>query len=102
MSKTTNENPLKRLITYGAEYRRQALSASGASILNRIFDLAPPVLIGMAVDVVVSQQNSFLGDFGITDPVSQLWVLGLLTLAVWGLESLFQYIYGVLWRNLAN
>ena len=102
MSKTTNENPLKRLITYGAEYRRQALSASGASILNRIFDLAPPVLIGMAVDVVVSQQNSFLGDFGITDPVSQLWVLGLLTLAVWGLESLFQYIYGVLWRNLAQ
>ncbi|MFN2138755.1 MAG: ABC transporter ATP-binding protein [Candidatus Promineifilaceae bacterium] len=102
MSKTTNENPLKRLITYGAEYRREALSASGASILNRIFDLAPPVLIGMAVDVVVSQQNSFLGDFGITDPVSQLWVLGLLTLAVWGLESLFQYIYGVLWRNLAQ
>lgn len=102
MSDSSNENPLRRLADYGQGYRREALLASGASILNRLFDLAPPVLIGMAVDVVVSQQNSFLGKFGITDPVTQLWVLGILTLIVWGFESLFQYFYGILWRNLAQ
>ncbi len=102
MSDSSKENPLRRLADYGQDYRREALLASGASTLNRLFDLAPPVLIGMAVDVVVSQQNSFLGNFGITDPVTQLWVLGILTLIVWGLESLFQYFYGILWRNLAQ
>jgi ATP-binding cassette, subfamily B, bacterial len=102
MSESSKEYPLRRLLDYGQEYRRQAIFASTASILNRLFDLAPPLLIGMSVDVVVSQQDSFLGEFGITDPVKQLWILGVLTLAVWGLESLFQYIYGVLWRNLAQ
>ena len=102
MSDASNQYPLKRLAEYGQEYRKQTLLASAASILNRIFDLAPPVLIGMAVDVVVSQQNSFLGDLGITDPVTQLWILGILTLIVWGFESLFQYFYSILWRNLAQ
>ena len=102
MSDASNKHPLRRLADYGQEYRKQALSASTASILNRLFDLAPPILIGMAVDVVVSQQNSFLGEFGFTDPVTQLWVLGILTLIVWGFESLFQYIYSILWRNLAQ
>ncbi|MEJ2753382.1 MAG: ABC transporter, partial [Chloroflexota bacterium] len=100
MNESKNRHPLTRVADYGQEYRKQALLASIASILNRLFDLAPPVLIGMAVDVVVSQQNSFLGDFGIIDPVNQLWILGLLTLAVWGLESIFQYFYSILWRNL--
>ncbi len=102
MSETENRHPLTRLADYGKEYRRQTLLASIASILNRLFDLAPPVLIGVAVDVVVSQQDSFLGDFGITDPVNQLWILGILTLTVWGLESIFQYFYSILWRNLAQ
>jgi ATP-binding cassette subfamily B protein len=102
MSATEKKHPLIRLADYGTEYRKQALLASVASILNRLFDLAPPVLIGVAVDVVVSQQDSFLGEFGITDPVNQLWILGLLTLTVWGLESVFQYFYSILWRNLAQ
>jgi ATP-binding cassette subfamily B protein len=102
MKNSTNNNPLRRLADYGDKYRKQAVLATIASILNRLFDLAPPVLIGMSVDVVVSQQDSFLGDFGFTDPVTQLWILGILTLIVWGTESLFQYIYSILWRNLAQ
>jgi ATP-binding cassette subfamily B protein len=102
MNNSPNRNPLRRLAEYGQEYRKQAVFATIASILNRLFDLAPPILIGMSVDVVVSQQDSFLGDFGVTDPVTQLWILGILTLIVWGTESLFQYIYSVLWRNLAQ
>ena len=102
MEQTEKEHPLKRLINYGQDYRKQAYLASGASILNKIFDLAPPILIGMAVDVVISQQDSFLGDIGFKDPVTQLWILGVLTLIVWGMESLFQYFYSILWRSLAQ
>ncbi|HHP7244987.1 MAG TPA: ABC transporter, partial [Elainellaceae cyanobacterium] len=52
-SRAHHDYPLKRLIRYGRAYRRQIWLASGCSILNKVFDLAPPVLIGMAVDVVV-------------------------------------------------
>jgi ATP-binding cassette subfamily B protein len=72
------------------------------SILNKIFDLAPPLLIGAAVDVVVMREKSVLSTYGYTDPKEQLIILSILTVIIWVLESLFEYIYGVLWRNLAQ
>ena len=32
----------------------------------------------------------------------QLWLLALLTLVIWSAESLFEYLYDVLWRDLAQ
>ena len=72
------------------------------SVLGKIFDIMPPVLIGMAVDIVVERQDSLLGRMGITDLSLQLIILGLLTLIVWILESAFEYIQRVYWRNLAQ
>jgi ATP-binding cassette subfamily B protein len=71
-------------------------------VLNKLFDLAPPVLIGIAVDVIVQQQNSLIAQFGISDVRTQFIVLAVLTVIVWVLESLFQYLYARLWRNLAQ
>ena len=72
------------------------------SVLNKIFDLAPPLLIGAAVDVVVMREESVLSNYGYTDPKEQLIILSILTVIIWVLESLFEYFYGVLWRNLAQ
>src|SRR5665811_1128913 len=69
---------------------------------NKAMDIAPPFLIGMAIDVVVRQEGSYLGSIGITDPRSQLVVLAAVTFVVWALESLFEYLLGVAWRNLAQ
>ncbi len=87
---------------YGRSYRRQTWFAIAASILNKIFDLAPPALIGAAVDVVVKQQDSLIAQLGVRDVFTQLLILTLLSFAIWGLESLFQYLYARLWRNLAQ
>jgi ATP-binding cassette subfamily B protein len=95
-------HPLSRLIQYSHAYRQQVWAAIVCSILNKIFDLAPPVLIGMAVDIVVKQQDSWMASWGITAIRSQLAVLSILTLVIWGLESLFEYFYDNLWRNLAQ
>ena len=59
-------------------------------------------MIGAAVDVVVKREESVLSDFGYSDPKEQLIVLSILTVIIWVFESLFEYIYGVLWRNLAQ
>jgi len=91
-----------RLVNYGRRYRSRIWQATLCSILNKIFDLAPPILIGVAVDVVVKQKDSLIAKFGITDIFAQLVVLSALTVVVWGLESAFEYFHSRLWRNLAQ
>ena len=97
-----SKHPFLRLLNYGSRYRSQIWQATICSIVNKIFDLAPPVLIGAAVDVVVKQEDSLIAQWGIKDIFGQLLALTFLSLIVWGLESIFQYAYERLWRNLAQ
>ncbi len=94
--------PLRRLATYLRGDRPRILWASFCSVANKLFDLAPPYLIGLAVDVVVEREASLLGDLGVADPKGQLVVLAALTVIVWGLESLFEILFQVAWRGLAQ
>ena len=94
--------PLSRLLRYARPFRLQLWLASICSVLNKIFDLAPPALIGAAVDVIVQRENSFLSRFGVVDVWDQLVLLSAITFVVWVLESVFQYLYAILWRDLAQ
>ena len=98
----TEQLPISRLLAHTKNHRSTMRLATLFSILNKIFDLAPPLLIGAAVDVVVKREESALSDFGYSDPKEQLILLSILTIIIWVFESLFEYIYGVLWRNLAQ
>ena len=95
-------HPLMRLLDHLKEHRATVLIASFCSIINKVWDLAPPILIGMAIDVVAAQEDSFLAQFGYSDVYDQLYILTGITVVIWVLESLFQYLYAVLWRNLAQ
>lgn len=99
---SSSRAPLPRLLTYARPFRRRIGLATLCSVLNKLFDLAPPVLIGAAVDVVVERQDSLLASWGIVDVSAQLWWLAAATVVIWGLESVFEYAYAVLWRNLAQ
>lgn len=94
--------PFRRLLSHMQGHKKTIRLASLCSVTNKIWDLAPPLLIGLAVDVVVLQEDSFLAGLGFSDPWNQLILLSVLTFVIWGLESLFEYFYGVLWRNLAQ
>ena len=93
---------LARLLRQLQPHRRTVVLASLCSILNKLFDLAPPVLIGLAVDVVVQQNTSWLASRGFQTVPSQLTLLAGVTFVIWSAESLFEYLYAVLWRNLAQ
>lgn len=94
--------PFRRLLSHMKDHRKTIRLASICSVTNKFWDLMPPLLIGLAVDVVVLREGSFLASLGYTDPWNQLILLSVLTFAIWGLESLFEYFYAVLWRNLAQ
>ena len=95
-------HPLRRLFIFARPYRRDAVLGSVYSVLNKFFDVLPELLIGVAVDVVVNQRTSFLARLGIAEPMTQLIWLVVLTVAVWAFESLFQYLYSLKWRVLAQ
>ncbi|MDJ0497029.1 MAG: ABC transporter ATP-binding protein [Acidimicrobiia bacterium] len=94
--------PLRRLWQYAESHRGRVWRAAAWSVLNKAFDIAPPVLIGIAVDIVVNKEGAFLSNYGFETARSQLVVLTFLTFAIWGLESLFEYLLGLAWRNLAQ
>lgn len=94
--------PLQRLLRSLRPHRRLVWLAASCSVLNKLFDLAPPVLIGLAVDVVVQQNTSWLAALGVSSVPGQLGVLALLSFVIWSAESLFEYLYALLWRNLAQ
>ena len=102
MSDGQRPHPLLRLWRYATGHRPLILAASACSVLNKFFDLAPPVLIGAAVDIVVRREGSWLAGLGIVESRDQLTVLAIVTFVIWVLESAFEYAFAVLWRNLAQ
>ena len=96
------ENNLKDLFNYALEQGTKVRRGIIYSILNKIFDLAPPILIGVAIDIVVEGSDSFIGNLGYADRRQQLIILAILTFIIWGLESAFDYIAAVTWRNISQ
>ncbi|KTD66199.1 ABC transporter ATP-binding protein [Legionella spiritensis] len=99
----TSRYPLLRLLSYMKGDRRQYMAAILFSVLNKLFDIFPEVLIGAAVDVVVNRKASWMAKlFANPNMMFQLAMLGIMTFIAWCLESVFQYLYSVQWRNLAQ
>lgn len=100
--KNSQFSALFRLFNYASSYRKEIALASFYSFLNTLFYIMPEILIGLAVDIVVYKHHSILGRFGIQDLHYQLIILGLLTLVVWIILSISEYLYSITWRNLAQ
>ncbi len=96
-------SPLRRLWRYAGPHRRRVVLASTFTTINKVADIAPELLIGAAVDVVVKGDRSLVsGLLGIDSRFSQLVVLALVNVVVWVVESLFDFLSAVTWRNLAQ
>jgi ATP-binding cassette subfamily B protein len=102
MTAPVPSHPLRALLRLVGDQRPRALLAALCSVINKIFDVMPEILIGVAIDVVVRGQASFVARLGLSDPTDQLIALGIATFVIWSGESLFEYFYMVLWRGLAQ
>jgi len=95
--------PLRQLWRHARRHRPKVVLAVVLSVLNKVCDVAPELLIGAAVDVVANEQQSFVGRlFGIEDRFDQLTALAAITVVVWVLESVSDYFADLTWRNLAQ
>ena len=88
--------------SYVKPWRSKILLASFYSVMNKIFDIAPEILIGIYVDLVVRKKESFIAQLGFESIESQITLLALLTFIIWACESIFEYLYSVQWKNIAQ
>lgn len=96
-------HPFIRLWRHAAAHRKRMVLAAVFSTINKVCDVVPELLIGVAIDVIVRGEDSFMSSlFGIDGRAEQLYVLAGLNIVAWLLESLTDYLAHVLWRNLAQ
>ena len=69
--------------SYAKPWRSKILLASFYSVMNKIFDIAPEILIGIYVDLVVRKKESFIAQLGVESIESQITLLALLTFIIW-------------------
>jgi ATP-binding cassette subfamily B protein len=100
--RSTGPHPLPRLMQYARPYRRQIALASACSVGRKLFDITPPLLIGVALDIVLTGGSLTLGALGITSLATQLGTLAGLTAAVFALESTCEFLHKTLWRRIAQ
>ena len=101
----SKEPPLRALWRYASGHRPTVVFATIMSLVNKLCDVAPELLIGAAVDVVVqgSGGQSFVGRlFGVEDRFEQLSILVVVTVVIWLGESASEFVAVITWRNLAQ
>jgi len=94
--------PFVQLLRYMRPFRKIYLFATVYSFLNKLFDLMPEILLGIAVNTVVAQESSWLASLGFHSLKTQLTLLAIMTMLAYGLESLFEYLYSLRWWSLAQ
>lgn len=95
--------PLRDLWRHASTQRPKVIFATVMSVVNKACDVMPELLIGVAVDVVVNDGQSFVGRItGVEDRYTQLLIVAAVTVVVWLGESASQYVAHVAWRNLAQ
>ena len=101
-NKNNSYTSFSRFLKYAKPWRKNIIISSIYSIVNKLFDIAPEILIGIAVDLVVQRNDSIIAKLGFESIESQITFLAVATFFIWAFESLFQYLYSISWRNLAQ
>lgn len=97
------DQPLRALWQRYRAYRARFIGAVVASTINKVADVAPELLIGAAVDVVVRGDASFVGELlGVESRYAQLGWIAAINVVIWIIESGSEYVASVLWRGLAQ
>ena len=94
---------MQALWHYILPFRAHFYLAGSASVVNKILDLMPPLLVGWVIDTVQDQPPAWITSVaGTTDAWSLAVFLAVLAVAIFALESLFQWCYQYGFLTLAQ
>ncbi|MEC8149506.1 MAG: ABC transporter ATP-binding protein, partial [SAR324 cluster bacterium] len=99
----TGHHPILSLFRYIRNYQKLFTWSCINSILNKILDLMPPLLVGWVIDSVRRQPPEWIANtVGTSDPWALAIFLAVLGVVIFGFESLFEWAYQHGFMNLAQ
>ncbi len=97
------QQPMLRLFQYLRSYYLKFSYAISYSVLNKIADLAPPLLIGWLVDIVSQQTPTWISwTTGSNDIWTNAIFIAVLIIIIFAIESFFEWAYQYQFMTLAQ
>ena len=85
---------MRRLFGYLRPYNNSLYAASSWSIINKVADLMPPLLVGWVIDSVRGEAPGWISYLtGTDDNWSLAMFLAILAVLIFGFESFFEWLY---------
>ncbi|MHC4839920.1 MAG: ABC transporter ATP-binding protein, partial [Planctomycetota bacterium] len=85
--------PMRRLFAYLRPMRGRLAKGISGSVLNKVLDLAPPILVAWLIDSVTGNTPQWIESLGLGSVTANLIFLGALAVVVFGGESITQWYY---------
>ncbi|MBT5954024.1 ABC transporter ATP-binding protein [bacterium] len=99
----TVENSMRKLFIYINRYKFHFWYSISSSILNKILDLMPPLLVAWVIDSVRGEPPLWMGKISFLNSSLDMAIfLSVLGFFIFGLESLFQWMYQYGFMSLAQ
>ena len=92
---------LPLLLRYTPKKSGLILFATITTVLNKLLDFLPEMFLGLSIDIVMQNQNSWINTYLPYASLTQLKLLGVITLFAWIIESCVEYAAKYAWGNLA-
>jgi ATP-binding cassette subfamily B protein len=96
------DRPMRRLFAYLRPMRGRMSASVASSITNKVLDLAPPIIVAWLIDSVTGNAPGFMSALGLSEMFSQIVFLAILTVVIFGLESLSQWGYAYGFMTIAQ
>lgn len=96
------DRPMRRLFAYLRPMRGRMSASVASSITNKVLDLAPPIIVAWLIDSVTDNAPGFMSALGLGEMFSQIVFLAILTVVIFGLESLSQWGYSYGFMTIAQ
>ncbi|MCP4295589.1 MAG: ABC transporter ATP-binding protein [Proteobacteria bacterium] len=101
--KSDQKSSILKLFRYIQQFWQAFTLTSMASVLNKILDLMPPLLVGWVIDTVSKHPPLWIQNLvGSRDPIILSFFLAFLGVGIFFLESLFQWAYQYGFMTLAQ
>ncbi len=95
--------PMFRLLQYLQAYRGKLQLAIGTSVLNKVADLMPPIMVMWILDNLNEQAPAWVhGLTGTTEILPNAIFLAILIVVVFAIESIFEWAFAYLFMTLAQ
>ena len=95
------DHPMRRLFSYMRPMKGRLAFAVSSAACNKVLDLAPPIIVAWLTDVILRNPPGFLAAIT-ADLFTQIVLVAALTVVVFGLESVFQWMYQYGFMTLAQ